>query len=359
MSNKSSTITGREGDVPRHAIKRLQSEYKQLKSDPERYIIAEPDPSNILNWHYVITGPPDTPYYNGVYHGMLKFPKEYPFQPPSILMFTPNGRFLTNKRLCLSMSDYHPERWNPAWGVGTILVGLLSFMNSNESEKSLGVMTTSDACKKRLAEESFDFNRKIDRVHGAIFNELFTIFMWEEEERREHRLKRRKLEELEESVENSKTLTENTETSENGENFSDSKNVDSSSEKSCSSDENEGFGNTSSSSSNNSPDKSKNTSYNTSNSTSNCVKISGDCGNSGEDALKKEIDAATAKALSKFDRPRQRLEREEQAKLDLRRFRKHHRGMNFETSVYHRGMMEKLKNEQEGPENRAKKDEEN
>ena len=172
--------------------------------------------------------PFSTPYYNGIYHGMLKFPKEYPFQPPSILMFTPNGRFLTNKRLCLSMSDYHPEKWNPAWGVGTILVGLLSFMNSDESEGiALGMLKTSDACKEKLAEESFDFNRNTDRGHGAIFSELFTIFMWEEEERRQHRMKRRK---LEESNENVKNLIENSENSENGESFSESKISDSSSQ---------------------------------------------------------------------------------------------------------------------------------
>ena len=30
-------------------------------------------------------------------------------------MLTPNGRFKTGIRLCLSMSDYHPETWNPLW----------------------------------------------------------------------------------------------------------------------------------------------------------------------------------------------------------------------------------------------------
>ena len=43
-------------------------------------------------------------------------------------MITPNGRFATNKRLCLSISDFHPDTWNPAWSVATILTGLLSFM---------------------------------------------------------------------------------------------------------------------------------------------------------------------------------------------------------------------------------------
>lgn len=31
-------------------------------------------------------------------------------------------------RLCLSISDFHPDTWNPAWSVSTILTGLLSFM---------------------------------------------------------------------------------------------------------------------------------------------------------------------------------------------------------------------------------------
>ena len=44
------------------------------------------------------------------------------------MMITPNGRFQINTRLCLSISDFHPDTWNPAWSVATILTGLLSFM---------------------------------------------------------------------------------------------------------------------------------------------------------------------------------------------------------------------------------------
>ena len=54
------------------------------------------------------------------YHGRIRFPAEYPFKPPAILMHTPNGRFKTDERLCLSMSDYHPETWNPMWSVSTV-----------------------------------------------------------------------------------------------------------------------------------------------------------------------------------------------------------------------------------------------
>jgi len=45
-----------------------------------------------------------------------------------IQMYTPSGRFEPNKAICMSMSNYHPETWNPLWSVSSILRGLLSFM---------------------------------------------------------------------------------------------------------------------------------------------------------------------------------------------------------------------------------------
>jgi ubiquitin-conjugating enzyme E2 J2 len=91
----------------RPAQKRLLKEYAAIKQQPPPFIVAKPLEKNILEWHYVITGPPDSPYHRGEYHGKLVFPAEYPFKPPTIQMITPNGRFQTNTRLCLTMSDFH------------------------------------------------------------------------------------------------------------------------------------------------------------------------------------------------------------------------------------------------------------
>lgn len=170
------------------AVTRLQNDYRKLKKEPEPYIQAEPNPQNILNWHYVITGPPDTPYENGFYHGLLKFPKEYPFKPPSIIMYTPNGRFSTNTRLCLPKSDYHPECWNPTWSVGTILTGLVSFMVGTET--SACTTQSSDTIKQKLALESFDWCTSRSTSRGRVFNQLFEDFVEEElEKRRQKQLK--------------------------------------------------------------------------------------------------------------------------------------------------------------------------
>jgi ubiquitin-protein ligase len=66
----------------------------------------------------MIQGPKGSPYEGGCYHGKLRFPPEYPFKPPAIYMLTPNGRFKPNTKLCLSMSDFHPETWC-VWGLAT------------------------------------------------------------------------------------------------------------------------------------------------------------------------------------------------------------------------------------------------
>ncbi|XP_069774876.1 ubiquitin-conjugating enzyme E2 J2 [Narcine bancroftii] len=155
--------------APTTATQRLKQDYLRIKKDPVPYICAEPLPSNILEWHYVVRGPEKTPYDGGLYHGKLVFPREFPFKPPSIYMITPNGRFKCNTRLCLSITDFHPDTWNPAWSVSTILTGLLSFMV--EKGPTLGSIETSEYTKRQLAAQSSAFNLK-DKVFCELFPDL-------------------------------------------------------------------------------------------------------------------------------------------------------------------------------------------
>ena len=83
------------------ATNRLKQDFLRLNKDPVPYVRAVPLPNNILTWHYVVTGPENSLYEGGYFHGKLVFPKEFPFKPPAIYMITPNGRFEVNKKLCL------------------------------------------------------------------------------------------------------------------------------------------------------------------------------------------------------------------------------------------------------------------
>lgn len=169
--------------------RRLTRELKAIQSNPltDPRVYTTPVENNLLEWHYVIEGSKDTPYEGGFYWGKLIFPKEYPLKPPGVMMLTPNGRFQTGRRLCLSMSDFHPESWNPMWSVSTIITGLISFMV--ESAPTLGSIDTSIAEKKKFAYHSLDFNVKDDT-----FRKMFPDLVKRHEEIVEERIRTRGIE---------------------------------------------------------------------------------------------------------------------------------------------------------------------
>jgi ubiquitin-conjugating enzyme E2 J2 len=156
-------------------VRRLTKELRAFKKDPVNNpkISVCPIENNILELHYCIEGSEGTPYHGGFYHGKLIFPKEYPLKPPSVLMCTPSGRFQPNRRLCLSMSDFHPESWNPMWSVSTILTGLYSFML--DSNPTLGSIETSDRKKRQLAASSLAYNVK-DGAFVKLFPEYVELY---------------------------------------------------------------------------------------------------------------------------------------------------------------------------------------
>ena len=103
--------------------------------------------------HFTIRGADDTDFAGGVYHGRILLPPEYPFKPPNIVFLTPSGRFEVNTKICLSFSAYHPELWQPAWGIRLILEALISFLPT-PADGAIGALDWSPAERKRLAQKS-------------------------------------------------------------------------------------------------------------------------------------------------------------------------------------------------------------
>ena len=88
------------------------------------------------------------------------------------MMVSPTGRFEQNTRLCLSMSDFHPETWTPAWRADTIIVGLLSFMLDPAEPFTTGAIRTSTATKRDIALRSYEWLKNNDHVFRKMFPDL-------------------------------------------------------------------------------------------------------------------------------------------------------------------------------------------
>ena len=151
--------------VTRASSQRLLKEYQRLQRKPLPGIEAHPLETNLLEWHFLICCEQGD-YASGEYHGSLEFPPEYPMAPPRFKVLTPSGRFEPGTRLCLSMSDYHPESWNPSWSVETLLVGLQSFMY--EESNAIGSIQGTPSERRRLAALSKAYNLK-----NEIYRDLF------------------------------------------------------------------------------------------------------------------------------------------------------------------------------------------
>jgi ubiquitin-conjugating enzyme E2 J2 len=138
-------------------VTRLTRELKAFRANPPPLApLVHVSEKDILDWFILIEGPPSSPYEGGWYVMRIKFKPSYPFEAPAVMMITPNGRFAENQSVCMSMTEWHQESWNPAWSATAITCGFLSFMTTNE-QTSGGVKTT-DEEKRTLAEKSLAWN---------------------------------------------------------------------------------------------------------------------------------------------------------------------------------------------------------
>lgn len=137
------------------AVKRLMREAQELHEATEEYCAA-PLEDNLFEWHFTVQGPPSTDFEGGVYHGRILLPPEYPMKPPNIILLTPNGRFETNKKICLSISGHHPETWQPSWSIRTALLALIAFMPT-PGNATIGSLDYNREERQKLAKKSLSW----------------------------------------------------------------------------------------------------------------------------------------------------------------------------------------------------------
>jgi len=135
------------------STRRLKREQRELEKDPPSDFAAYPLEDNLFEWHFTLKGAVDTEFEGGLYHGKIVFPSEYPFKPPNIIMLTPSGRFEVGKKICLSMTGFHPEQWQPSWNIRTICKALISMFEEKAKGAIAGIDVPKDQ-RRQLARKS-------------------------------------------------------------------------------------------------------------------------------------------------------------------------------------------------------------
>eukprot|EP00831_Metopus_contortus_P058038 TRINITY_DN5029_c0_g1_i1.p1 TRINITY_DN5029_c0_g1~~TRINITY_DN5029_c0_g1_i1.p1 ORF type:complete len:263 (+),score=53.16 TRINITY_DN5029_c0_g1_i1:123-911(+) len=72
-------------------------------------------------------------------------------------------------RICLTFTDYHPESWQPAWTIRTMLQGIISFMPFEDTAGSIGALNYSVEERKKLAKNSLSYTcDECGKIDGII-----------------------------------------------------------------------------------------------------------------------------------------------------------------------------------------------
>lgn len=128
---------------------RINKEWQSIEKEPITSVIVKRDEP--LSFHFVFYNLEEE-YKQGIYHGVLELPEDYPFSPPKIKFLTNNGRFMVDKSICTTFTHYHKETWSSSWNIRTILTAMISFMYSDE--KGIGGVFETSSKRKQLAAKS-------------------------------------------------------------------------------------------------------------------------------------------------------------------------------------------------------------
>ena len=152
------------------AIKRLQNELKDFNNPTYSDFFVITPQENPLEWHFTMKGGKGTDYSEGIYHGRIVFPENYPnSNPPKIFFLNQSGRFEIGVQQCIWLNTHdNNDKWDPAHHICGYLMGLYSFFESSESHT--GRINSDSQTRQKLAKESINFICPTCKEIKSLFN---------------------------------------------------------------------------------------------------------------------------------------------------------------------------------------------
>lgn len=142
------------------AAKRLQSELHDLIMADLDGVSAYPQDDNLFHWVGTVDGVPDTPYEGTSFQLLLKFPDDYPYQPPTVSFITPcfHPNVDVHGTICL---DILQEKWSPVQSASSVLLSIQTLLNDPNNASPL------NAAAAQLWDDKEEFRKAVIRFQPA------------------------------------------------------------------------------------------------------------------------------------------------------------------------------------------------
>jgi len=121
-----------------NCIKRIRKELKEFNENPLENCAAGPlSDEDIQTWQAAFLGPSNSPYEGGIFFLSIKFPNDYPFNPPDVKFVTPVYHCNINDSgfICLDIIKSH--EWSPALTISSLLISIISLLTDPNPDSPL------------------------------------------------------------------------------------------------------------------------------------------------------------------------------------------------------------------------------
>jgi ubiquitin-conjugating enzyme E2 J2 len=146
----------------------MHAQFKKALEGNSPYIKFAMSKESCCTWYILIHGVEgdEGEYIGGEYLCKLVAPARFPFEPPEFYFMTPNGVYEPNKKVCISIGEFHKDNYASTMGMlgfATELVsGMIGWRFLHAQGGGIAIIETSVEHKKMLAVKSKEFNERFE-----------------------------------------------------------------------------------------------------------------------------------------------------------------------------------------------------
>lgn len=117
-------------------VKVMMAQLKKVTSEADQYAKYLMDPDNAGTWYVLISGMDgdDDEFTGGEYIVRMVAPngsngkEPFPFSPPEFYFMTPTNIYDVEKKVCISIGEFHADDYRATLGMGGFVANLISGM---------------------------------------------------------------------------------------------------------------------------------------------------------------------------------------------------------------------------------------
>jgi ubiquitin-conjugating enzyme E2 J2 len=156
-----------------------KAQYGKAIKEKDESIKYAMDEQNMAKWYILLhnfSGNNDE-YLGGEYIVRIELTNDFPYDPPHFYFMTPNGLYEVEKKVCISIGEFHKDQYPAALGVGGFCKQLLSgLIGWEEIGSGISIINTSEEKKKALAADSTEYNRTNNAMFMALIDSSYDSY---------------------------------------------------------------------------------------------------------------------------------------------------------------------------------------